>query len=76
MKAAAQDVTMEISSGNHHALFSLTKPSAAMVNHETVEEAGGVQRWSGRLTEPGNYLITVFTRERAASRFKLRVTLR
>ena len=73
---AAQNVTMEISSDNHHALFSLTKPSPAMVKYETVERAGGVQRWSGRLAKPGNYLIMVFTRERAVSRFTLRVTLR
>jgi hypothetical protein len=68
---------MEISSDNHQAMFSLIKPSPGMAKYEIVESAGGVKRWSGRLTESGDYLVTVFTREREAdSRFKLRVTLR
>ncbi|MDT5122592.1 MAG: hypothetical protein QOC96_2074 [Acidobacteriota bacterium] len=74
---AGQYLTMEISSDNHQALFSLIKPSPAMAKIEIVERAGGVKRWSGRLTESGDYLVTVFTREReAVSRFKLRVMLR
>ena len=73
---AGQVLTLAISSDNHHAVFSLVKPSPAMVKSEIVERAGGVTRWSGRLLEPGNYLVTVFTRDRdAASRFTLRVTL-
>jgi hypothetical protein len=74
---AGQYLTMEISSDKRQALFSLIKPSPGMVKYEIVERAGGVKRWSGRLTESGDYLVTVFTREREAnSRFKLRVTLR
>ncbi len=70
---AGQYLTMEISSDNHQAMFSLIKPSP---DDEIVERAGGVKRWSGRLTESGDYLVTVFTREREVSHFKLRVTLR
>jgi len=70
---AGQYLTMEISSDNHQAMFSLIKPSP---DDEIVERAGGVKRWSGRLTESGDYLVTIFTREREVSHFKLRVTLR
>lgn len=74
---AGQYLTMEISSGNHQAVFSLIKPSPGMVNYEIVERAGGVKRWSGRLRESGDYIVTVFTQERESdSRFQLRVTLR
>jgi hypothetical protein len=74
---AGQYLTMEISSDNHQAMFSLIKPSPGMVKYEIVDKAGGVKRWSGRLTESGDYLVTVFTREREAdTRFKVRVTLR
>jgi len=73
---AGQYLTMEISSDNDRAVFSLIKPSKNMVKYEPVERAGGVKRWSGRLTESGDYLVTVFTREREVSHFKLRVTLR
>ena len=73
---AGQYVTMEINSDNHQALFSLVKPSPAMSKIEIVEKAGGVTRWSGRLTMSGDYVVTVFTHDReAASRFKLRVTM-
>ena len=74
---SGQLLTIEISSDNHQALFSLIKPSSFMVKYDIVEGAGTVKRWSGRLTESGNYLVTVFTHDReAASQFKLRVTLR
>jgi hypothetical protein len=68
---------MLISSDNRHALFSLVKPSPGLATYEMVERAGGVKRWSGRLTKSGNYLVQVFTREKeTSSHFKLRVTLR
>ena len=74
---AGQYLTMEISSNNRQAMFSLIKPSPGMVKYEIVEGAGGVKRWSGRLTQSGDYIITVFTQDReAGSRFKLRVRLR
>ena len=73
---SGQLLTIEISSDNHQALFSLVKPSPFMVKFDIVEGAGAVKRWSGRLTDSGNYLVTVFTHDQeAASRFKLRVTL-
>jgi hypothetical protein len=74
---AGQYLTMEISSDNHQALFSLIKPSPGMVKYEIVERAGGVKRWSGRLTMDGDYIVVVVAQGReAGSRFKLRVTLR
>ncbi len=74
---SGQVLSLEVSSDNHQALFSLIKPSPAMVKYDVVEHAGAVKSWSGRLTESGNYLVTVFTHDReAASRFKLRITLR
>ena len=74
---AGQSLALEMSSDNHQALFSLIRPSPAMVRFDIVERAGAVKRWSGRLTESGNYLVTVFTHDReAASHFKLRITLR
>jgi hypothetical protein len=73
---AGQYLTVEISSDNRHALFSLVKPSPGMATYEMVEKAGGVKHWSGRLTKSGNYLVQVFTREKETSHFKLRVTLR
>ena len=74
---AGQYLTMEISSDHHQAMFSLIKPSPGMVKYEIVERAGGVKRWSGRLMMSGDYMVVVFTQDReAASRFKLRVTLR
>jgi hypothetical protein len=71
-----QYLTVEISSDNRHALFSLVKPSPGMATYEMVERADGVKHWSGRLTKSGNYLVQVFTREKETSHFKLRVTLR
>ncbi len=74
---AGQQLTMEMSSDNHHAMFSLIKPSPAMATQDIVEKAGAVKRWSGRLSISGNYMIVVATQDRkAASRFSLRVTLR
>jgi hypothetical protein len=74
---AGQYLTMEISSDNHQAMFSLIKPSPGGVRFEIVEKAGAVKRWSGRLAMTGDYNITVFTYDQeAVSRFKLRVTLR
>ncbi len=73
---SGQVLTMQISSGDHRTLFSLVKPSPAMSKIVVLEGAGGVKRWSGRLTESGDYLVTVFTHDQAASRFKLRITLR
>ncbi len=73
---AGQALTIEIASDNHQALFSLIKPSPAMAKFDIVERAGAVKRWSGRLRESGDYLVTVFTHDREAARFKLRVTLR
>lgn len=74
---AGQYLTMQISSNKNHARFSLIKPSPGMVKYEIVERGGNIKRWSGRLTESGDYIITVFTYDREAdSHFKLRVTLR
>ena len=74
---AGQYLTIRISSDNHHAMFTLIKPSPGGSKFEVVEKASAVKRWSGRLTMTGNYLVTVFTQERkAGSRFKLRITLR
>ena len=61
---SGQYLTVEISSDNRHALFSLVKPSPGMARYEAVERAGGVKRWSGRLMKSGNYLVEVFTREK------------
>ena len=74
---AGQYLTMEVSSKNHQALFTLVKPSPSEAKIEFVEKAGGVRRWSGRLKMSGDYLVIVFTRQQAGlSRFKLHVTLR
>jgi hypothetical protein len=73
---AGQHLTMVISSDDRQALFSIVKPSPAMATYEFVERAGGVKRWSGKLTKSGNYLVVVFTREKETSHFKIRVTLR
>lgn len=74
---AGQHLTIEVSSKNHQALFSLVKPSPGGAKIEFVERAGGVRRWSGRLKMSGDYLVMVFTRQQEGlSRFKLRVTLR
>ena len=67
---AGQTILMDISSDNNEAVFSLSTP-----DYEIVKGAGGVKRWSSKLEIAGDYIITVFTRK-AASRFKLRVTLR
>ena len=67
---AGQTIRMKISSDNGEVIFSLFTPG-----EEIVEKSGGVKRWSGKLNRSGNYLVTVFTRNRTA-RFKLRVTLR
>ena len=73
---SGQVLTIEMSSDNRQALFSLIKPSPAMVKYDIVERAAAVKRWTGRLTESGTYLVTVFTHDReSASHFKLRVTL-
>jgi hypothetical protein len=73
---SGQVLTIEMSSDNQQALFSLIKPSPARAKNDIVERAGAVKRWSGRLTESGNYLVQVFTHGReSASHFKLRVTL-
>src|SRR2546425_3235995 len=72
---AGQSLLVEISSDNDRAVFSLIKPSHNMAKYEPVSRADGVKRWSGRLTKSGDYLVTIFTRDREAnSRFKLRVT--
>ncbi|HST53766.1 MAG TPA: hypothetical protein VLJ61_17290 [Pyrinomonadaceae bacterium] len=73
---AGQYLTVSVSSNDRQALFSLVKPSPGMSEYEIVEKAGGVRRWSGRLTKSGDYLVSVFTREKENSHFKLRVTLR
>jgi hypothetical protein len=74
---AGQYLTIEISSDNNQAVFSLIQPSPGMVKYEIVERAGRVKRWSGRLKMSGNYLVVVWTPEREAnSRFKLSVRLR
>ena len=73
---AGQSFSMVISSDNHQAGFSVEKPYHAGSNFEFVTK-GGVQRWSGRLTESGDYMIIVFPLDReSVSRFKLRITLR
>jgi hypothetical protein len=73
---SGQQLTMEISSSNQQAMFTLIKPSAAMAKIEFVENAAGVKRWSGKLAMSGDYMVVVFTRgAEASSRFKLRVTL-
>jgi len=73
---AGQFLVIEIGSENDRAVFSLVKCSHNMVRYEQIDKAEGVKRWSGRLTRSGNYLVTIFTRDREAdSRFKLRVTL-
>src|SRR5713101_4581325 len=73
---AGQALMIELSSENDRALFSIIKPSPNMAKDEQVEKADGVKSWAGRLTKSGDYLVTVFTRDRDAdSRFKLRVTL-
>ncbi|MDQ2855814.1 MAG: hypothetical protein M3R68_05760 [Acidobacteriota bacterium] len=75
--SAGHHLTMEISSDDHQAMFSLVKPSPGGAKHEFVEKAARVKRWSGTLAMTGDYRITVFTREQeGVSRFKLRVTLR
>lgn len=66
-----QTVQMEISSDNGEAVFSLATP-----DYEIVEDASGVKRWVGKIKLAGDYFVTVFTRGKAASRFKLKVTLR
>ena|SRR5438105_3929841 len=71
---AGQYLTMQISSGNHQALFTLVKPSPFGSKNEFVENASRVKRWSGRLKMSGDYFVIVFTRAEL-SRFKLRVTL-
>ena len=73
---AGQHLTIQISSSNHQAMFTIIKPSPFGSKNEVVETARGVKRWSGTLTMNGDYRITVFTREDAAARFKLRVALR
>jgi hypothetical protein len=73
---AGQHLVMEITSDNHQAVFTLILPSPAASKIEFVKNATGVNRWSGTLTVPGNYLITLFTRGETLSRFKLRITLR
>jgi len=74
---AGQHLTMEVSSGNNQALFTLVKPSPAGARNEFVERAAGVKRWSGSLKMSGDYRVIVFTRQQeGVSRFKLRVTLR
>lgn len=72
---AGQHLTIQISSSNHQAMFTIIKPSPAGSKNEVVEKARGVKRWSGALAMNGDYWITVFTREEEG-RFKLRVTLR
>jgi hypothetical protein len=70
-------LTMEVSSNNPQALFTLVKPYPGASKIEFVEGAGGVKRWSGKLKMSGNYLVIVFTRQQAGwSRCKLHVTLR
>ena len=72
-----QHLTMEISSDNRQAKFTLIKPSPAASRNEFVKDATGVKRWSGTLTMSGDYRVTVFTLDRdALSHFKLRITLR
>ena len=74
---SGQQLTIELSSGNHRALFTLVKPSPGAAKIEFVERAAGVRRWSGRLTLSGDYQVIVFTRQQEGlSRFKLRVNLR
>jgi hypothetical protein len=67
---AGQKVSMEITSDNGEAIFTLSTP-----DYEMVETAASVKRWSGKLKFSGDYIVTVFTRK-DTSRFKLRVTLR
>jgi hypothetical protein len=67
---AGQTVTLEISSDTGAAIFSIATPDG-----EILKKAGGVQRFSGKLKQPGDYQVTVFTRQQSA-RFKLKVTLR
>lgn len=73
---AGQHLTIQINSSNHQAMFTIIKPSPFGSKNEVVETARGVKRWSGTLAMNGDYRITVFTREEATARFKLRVTLR
>jgi len=73
---AGQHLTIQINSRNHQAMFTIIKPSPFGSKNEVVETARGVKRWSGMLAMNGDYRITVFTREEATARFKLRVTLR
>lgn len=73
---AGQHLTIQINSSNHQAMFTIIKPSPFGSKNEVVETARGVKRWSGTLAMNGDYRITVFTREAATARFKLRVTLR
>ena len=74
---AGQHLSIDVSSGNHQALFTLVKPSPGGVKTKFVERAAGVRRWSGRLKISGDYLVIVFTRQQpGVSRFKLRLTLR
>lgn len=66
-----QLLRMEISSDNGRAVFSLLTP-----DYEIVEDVAGVKSWSGKIKLSGDYYVTVFIRDGAASRFKLKVTLR
>jgi hypothetical protein len=72
---AGQYLTMQVSSSNDLALFTLVKPSPNEAKIEFVEGAARVKRWSGRLKMSGDYLVIVFTRA-GFSRFKLHVKLR
>jgi len=54
---SGQYLTVEISSGNRHALFSLVKPSPGMARYEAVERAG-VKRWAAA---PQMFLLRLIT---------------
>ena len=74
---AGQHLTMELTSNNRQAKFTLIKPSPAASRNEFVKDAAGVKRWSGTVTMSGDYRVTVYTLDREAlSHFKLRITLR
>lgn len=74
---ARQYFSIELSSDDQKALFTLVKPSPVGAKTEPVRSAAGVRRWAGGLSPPGDYLLTVFTRGREApSHFKLRVATR
>lgn len=67
-----QILAMTITSDNGQARFSIEKPYHPGGNFEFL--ASRATRWSGKLTESGNYIVIVYTRQNE-SRFKLDLRL-